>query len=217
MKASGIFTCFFMTNHTSPPYNPRSQGVFHQTETTPDTPAACHEIQNHRLRRHSDVPVHASAEQSHRRQSGVLCAADSRPEKRDRLRVDTVWKSFRDIYLPIFQDDSGTGKFELDVSNSRATFTVSRYFTSNFAETSKQFKSIPGQLPDIPEFSVRVDGPHLGRPYSPGGDLILERRGLQCGPEIRFERRGGDKKGEAFTLTSLRFLDRVRHCRSWLS
>lgn len=81
-----------------------------------------------------------------------------------------AWQSFRDSVLPTLSGAPGTGTFDVQVTAQRAVFQLSNVYTSNFPETYAQFQSIPSQLPPISEFSVRVEGPYLGRPGSLGGD-----------------------------------------------
>ena len=104
-----------------------------------------------------------------------------------------AWQSFRDSVLPTLSGGPGTGTFDIQVTDQRAVFQLSNVYTSNFPQTYAEFQSIPSQLPPIAEFSVRVDGPYLGRPGSlgsdtpgtpgtpavplPGGDINIDGRG----------------------------------------
>ncbi|MCB1130322.1 MAG: hypothetical protein KDN05_04280 [Verrucomicrobiae bacterium] len=90
---------------------------------------------------------------------------------------DGAWKAFRDTALPGIRDGFGPGKFDVDVDQSQAVFTLWNLHTDDFTATKNAFQAIPSQLPSIPEMKVSVDGPYRGDPYFPGGDLILDGKG----------------------------------------
>ncbi len=78
---------------------------------------------------------------------------------------ENVWQEFRDAFLPSFQQSlPGRAKFLLRVDDRYANFYLVNATTSDFSQTRRSFRSIPSMLPQIPEMTIRIDGPYRGGP-----------------------------------------------------
>lgn len=114
-----------------------------------------------------------------------------------------TWQIFRDQYLPIFQGGAGTGKFDVQANDQRAIFQLSQAYTSNFPQTYAEFQKIPSMVPANEFFTVRVEGPYLGRPGSLGGDDLStpEPEVYVPGGDLRINGRGDNETGTTVQRT----------------